>query len=272
LVAAILVAAPAPARADPATPTNYLSEVTSFDPPTGSVHAEIRGGDAFLHVEIEPGTEVVVLGYEGEPYLRIDPEGLVWNYLNDDRFAQINVPPSADAGATPAWTQVGDGGQYGWHDHRTHWMPPDPPIGVDQETVTHIQDWTVVLAIRFEPSASVLMIVGGLSALIVGSAQTLASPLGLGGEVLAWLPGFLVLVAGVVSIRRRLGLPVVGGSAVVMGMWCVSRLATLWMPVLPTGLPEWVERSAVVLAAACAVGLGAIVFRSFRGVTPSWQS
>src|SRR5690606_37797477 len=73
-----VVATAAPAAADAAGPGNYESEVEALVPDVPGVSAEIRGGDAFLEIDVEPGHEVVVLGYEGEPYLRIDPAGEVF--------------------------------------------------------------------------------------------------------------------------------------------------------------------------------------------------
>ncbi|MEA2057966.1 MAG: hypothetical protein U9O63_04545, partial [Actinomycetota bacterium] len=91
-VGLLVILGAGPAFADPATPTNYRSEVDAVAP-TGSFTAEVIGGDAFVRVVAGPGTDLVVLGYEGEPYIWFAPDGVVSvnrrspaAYLNDDRY------------------------------------------------------------------------------------------------------------------------------------------------------------------------------------------
>ncbi len=131
----LALVASGPAFADPAGPTDYRSEVTEVAPPTPEIGIEIVGGDSFVVLDVEPGTEVLVLGYRGEPYLRFDPDGSVWEnrrspaaYLNEERYGN-EFPPEADPDADPEWERVGGGGTYAWHDHRAHWMQPQPPAG-----------------------------------------------------------------------------------------------------------------------------------------------
>lgn len=152
----------APALADPATPTNYRSQVTAIDPP-GSLVAKIIGGDAFVNLVANPGSEVVVLGYEGEPYIRFAPDGVVTvnrrspaASLNDDRYAQITLPADADADAEPSWEPVASGGVYSWHDHRTHWMSRTPPSMVtasDGSRPVTIFDWSLPLVVDGSPGS-----------------------------------------------------------------------------------------------------------------------
>jgi hypothetical protein len=133
----LFVALPAlPAAADPAGPTDYRAEVVGVDPPVEGLHLRVLGGDSFLELEAPPGVEVLVLGYQHEPYLRFAPDGLVQEnrrspttYLNQDRFGRAAVPVEAAPGADPEWHTVARGGSYAWHDHRTHWMLPQEPHG-----------------------------------------------------------------------------------------------------------------------------------------------
>ncbi len=63
-------------------------------------------------LESDGGEEVVILGYDGEPYLRFTADGVFRNtrspatYLNEDRFANVTVPASADPEAPPEWERV----------------------------------------------------------------------------------------------------------------------------------------------------------------------
>lgn len=151
--AAVLIAA-APACADPATPTNYRSQVIYVEA-QGVTGVEIIGGDAFVRLTAAPGVTLEVLGYEGEEYIRFDPDGTVHvnqrspsKYLNDDRYANVELPAEADAGAVPRWETVSADGTYSWHDHRTHWMSPTPPATVgesDGAQTVQIFDWTLPL-------------------------------------------------------------------------------------------------------------------------------
>ena len=74
------------------------------------------------------GKNVVVPGYENEPYLRFLTSGRVEinvnspaKYLNEERYGGVKVP-RGDAKAKPQWQLVAQGGGYAWHDHRIHWM------------------------------------------------------------------------------------------------------------------------------------------------------
>ena len=149
---AMIVITATPASADPATPTNYRSQVV-FVESWGVAEVDIIGGDAFVRLTVEPGVTVEVLGYEGEQYIRFDPDGTVYvnlrspsKYLNDDRYANVDLPPEADAASVPRWELVSTDGIYSWHDHRTHWMSPIPPAAVgevDGAQTVQIFDWTL---------------------------------------------------------------------------------------------------------------------------------
>lgn len=132
-----LVAMPGTALADPAGPTDYLSEIREIEPVTPSIEVEVLGGDSFIQLRVEPGTEVFVVGYRsGEQYLWFQPDGTVLEnqnspskYTNDDRFGGGELPPNASVDAEPDWQQVAADGRYSWHDHRAHWMQTIRPAG-----------------------------------------------------------------------------------------------------------------------------------------------
>lgn len=157
--AAMVLLATAPASADPATPTNYRSQVVYVEGP-GVAAVEIVGGDAFVRLTAVTGVKLEVLGYEGEEYILFDPDGTVYvnqrspaKYLNDDRYANVELPAEADAEATPRWEAVSTDGTYSWHDHRTHWMSPTPPAVVgasDGSQTVQIFDWTLPLRVDGE--------------------------------------------------------------------------------------------------------------------------
>lgn len=172
-------------HADPAGPTDYRSEVVALTPAVSGFSARVIGGDSFLEVTAPPGVEVLIPGYAGEPYLRIDTEGRVWEnqrsparWYNRERFGG-EIPASADPTAEPEWTQIGSGGRWAWHDHRIHRMEEFPPLNarrsdqvLDARVPVRVGDVDLMIAVvsRWMPAPSPLpMIAGvglGLAALI----------------------------------------------------------------------------------------------------------
>lgn len=141
-----------PARADPARPTNYRSEVTGTEPGLDGVSFQVVGGDAFLEVSVSVGHSVLVPGYFDEPYIRIDRDNTVWvnqgspaYYINQDRYGETGVPSGIDAESPPMWIAVGSNGHYAWHDHRIHWMSYDRPPTVAGDAEQTIFPWELPL-------------------------------------------------------------------------------------------------------------------------------
>lgn len=158
--AALALGPAAPASAHGPTPdgTNYVGRVTAVVDPTdgttrppGAVTWQVHAADGLLQVTTTDGAEVVVEGYDDEPFLRVGPDGVFENrnspatYLNLDRMANATVPADVDPAAAPRWRRVSDARQWRWHDHRIHWMAPTPPPEVrDQPGVgQRVLAWTV---------------------------------------------------------------------------------------------------------------------------------
>ena len=124
-----------PASADPPGPTDYQTEIVSIEP-AADIEMGVIGGDSFLELRVLAPVEVIVLGYNAEPYLRFDADGTVYEnlrsptrYLNEDRYGGREIPSDASADAEPEWERVDDDAHYAWHDHRAHWMNPGRPVG-----------------------------------------------------------------------------------------------------------------------------------------------
>jgi hypothetical protein len=214
LAAVGVVLGASPAAADPPAPGDHRSRVTAVEPDVPGVSVEVVGGDSFLSLAVERGVEVVVLGYEGEEYLRVLADGTVErntrspaSYLNDDRYAAVDLPPEL-VGADPTelepeWERVAGGGAYAWHDHRIHWMAPGAPPHVARGDTF---DW----------SGPVELVVDGQPVSVLGETEYVedVSPL-------PWLAGGAVLAAmGVVALRRRtLPLAVLGTAVAIGAAW-----------------------------------------------------
>lgn len=146
----LLGAGPAAAHGRGSDATNFSSRITSA-PNLPGVEWRIYGGDEYLAVS-SPQVEVVVLGYEGEPYLRVGPEGVFENrnsaatYLNQERYAEVTVPAGVGPDVPPEWVKVSDESSYALHHHHIHWMAQSEPPAVRDnpgEAVVVNPEWTV---------------------------------------------------------------------------------------------------------------------------------
>ena len=113
LAALAALAFSSPALADPAGPTDYRSEIVSVEPSTSAVDVSILGGDSFVQLKVQTGTDVMVIGYRGEQYLWFQPDGTVLEnqnsptkYTNSDRYGGAEIPQTATADAAPDWHQI----------------------------------------------------------------------------------------------------------------------------------------------------------------------
>jgi hypothetical protein len=146
-----LIACPAAAAHGGGAAKGYRSTVERITPSIPGVSLRVLDGDDQLELTDTAGRRVVVLGYDGEPYLLFTRRGVYRNerspatYLNDDRYGKVDVPTSADPKASPRWKAVAAGVGYAWHDHRIHWMSPiaPPAVRTAKEQPHHIFDWRV---------------------------------------------------------------------------------------------------------------------------------
>jgi hypothetical protein len=238
-----VVLAPSVALADAAGPTDYRTTVVSVTPPIEGLNVSIEGGDSFIRLRAPAGSEVIVFGYAGEPYLRFAPDGTIAEnrfsaatYENENRFGASEVPPFVDYTAEPQWDDVGTGGVWAWHDHRSHWMLPDPPIGldpgdslpqqsipiaVDGRSVNIVVETTLIAAPSWWPTAfgvllglqlallgwwlgpataTLTTLLVSLAALVTGAGQFLSLPRETGPVHLWWLMPAVALVSGLTAI------------------------------------------------------------------------
>jgi hypothetical protein len=201
---ALCVAAPA-AVAHEGNP-NYRSEVRTIAPAVPGLEARVLNFDDRIEFVYDGDRDLLVEGYRGEPYLRFRADGRVQvnrrspaGYLNEDRFAQADVPGRADHRAPPEWRTLAQNGRYDWHDHRIHWMGKGslPPQVKDESKPAKVFAWSIPLE------------AGGRRAAVRGTLSWLGRdgggfPLGAAMSLIA------ALVAGgllVVFVRRRRARP-----------------------------------------------------------------
>lgn len=204
-------------------PTNYRTLVDPIVPRVPGL--AVRPVDLGTRLELtnDGTTEVVVLGYDGEPYLRVGPRGVFENvrspatYLNRTlRLDEASepVPPIADPDAEPRWRRVDDGRTARWHDHRAHWMGRADPPAVrrtpDREQL--VQAFEIELRQGSTPIA------------VAGEVRWVPGP-----SPWPWVVGALVLAGLVVAAGRSrratrlvalvLGLVAVSEALHVLGSW-----------------------------------------------------
>jgi hypothetical protein len=150
--------------ADPGPATNYRSVVMRLEPAVPDLEFRVIDLGARVSLTVHGPHTVVVMGYEGEPFLRVDRRGVWQNmrspatYLNRDRYARTPIPPDADATAPPLWHRMSNGHIARWHDHRTHWMATRPPPAVSahpQLPRSIIDPWTIPLRVDGSPATVV---------------------------------------------------------------------------------------------------------------------
>jgi len=303
---AALLAIPSAAHADPAEPTDYRSEVVAIMPETPTIAVEVVGGDSFLRLRAQPGTEVVVLGYQNEPFLRVRADGVVEHnarspstYLSLDRMGGAAVPAHADATLPPLWHAIGSGGTYAWHDHRAHWMSPDPPpdarrgdriqtgavpLVVDgvPVTVSVATDWLpapspvplyvgaglaaagIVLALAWRGRVAWPVVAVAAVAAGVGAWQYVSLPPETGPLLVWWLLPAVAAVSALaaVALGRRL---LAGALLILAGLelaaWVYVRRQGAFRALTPTDAPLWLDRGVLAATAVVAVAglLGGLV-------------
>ena len=311
LVAGALVAPATPAFAhagDAPVATTYRTAVTGVSTPEKGLSVRAVEGGARLELANDTGHPIEILGYSGEPYLDVRPDGTYQNlnspatYLNRTLAGDNPVPASADPTAVPSWRRVSTATTVRWHDRRTHWLSAGAPPG-DLSRVHRLRDWSVPL----REQARVFAITGTLD-WVPAPRVTFwwlgAGLLGLAalGLALRW-PGLvrpLALIAGAAPLAYAVSRAADGGSPpLVLFPVGLLALAAVWRhppfflaltglvvfvfggvtlgfggAVLPTAGPAWLARCFVLLSAGLGLGLAAVgVFRlRARAASPATPS
>jgi hypothetical protein len=160
-LSAVVLALLAPAadahKADP----NYLTQVKTIQPPTSGVSVSVINRSDQLLLHNTSGKDVVVFGYEKEPYARVLADGTVEvntnspaYYLNEDRYGTTKPPAGVTARSPAKWKTLDKTARFQWHDHRMHWMGKSrPPQVKDPNKRTKIYDWKVPITIGSQAGA-----------------------------------------------------------------------------------------------------------------------
>ncbi|MBL8778327.1 MAG: hypothetical protein JNK12_20480 [Acidimicrobiales bacterium] len=274
LAAVVALASPAAAHGGPGGDdpggTNFRTRILEVTPDVDGL--EIRVIEAGARVELvnDTGEEIIVRGYEDEPFLRVNDDGVFENlrspatYLNRSRQASSEIPPEADADAAPDWQRLDSGQVARWHDHRAHWMGGDPPAVVEEPGAEHvvIPSWMIPIDVgrdRVEVSGDLVWVPGPPPWPHYLLALGLAVGLTLAGLTSRWR---WAVTAGVVLLIVAAGIDAVG-------VWTetseptVAKLGGLGAPLTTTAIAivsitqlRRAPREALIFAAASATSFG----------------
>jgi hypothetical protein len=308
LVAGAFLAPATPAFAhggDAPESTAYRTSVTGISTPEKGLSVRTIEAGARLELTNHTGHSVEILGYSGEPYLDVRPDGTYQNvnspasYLNETLEGDNPAPATADPTAVPSWRRISTATSVRWHDQRTHWLSPGlPPAATTDPSRTHrLREWAVPLREETRTFA------------ITGTLDWVPAPraglwwLGAGLLGLAAIAGTrrwprsvrpLALIAGLAPIAYAVSRAADGGSPpLVLFPVGLLALAAAWRhppfflaltglvvlifgglsigfggAVLPTAGPSWVARLLVLLAAASGLALTVIGGLRLRSSAP----
>ena len=230
--------------------TNYRSTLTGVSPALPGLRVAVVNLGSDLRVTWTGPSQLTIFGYQGEPYLRIGPDGVFRNRLSPATYLNVTrslgaIPPYADANAAPDWVKLSGGRSVLWHDHRIHWMggPTPAPVAAAPGSFHHVVTWKLNMTEAGTPivATGTLDWVPGSSAwpwigLIVGLAVVGIVV----GASRRWASGLLALVAILVGtdILHAVGtglfasgsmvhklLFVIGGSYYSVVAWVLGAVA-----------------------------------------------
>jgi len=133
--------------------TAYRTTVTGITAAEKGLRVRAVEAGARLELSNKTGHTVEILGYSGEPYLEVRPDGTYENtsspatYENQTLSGDTAVPATADPTAPPTWRRASTSTTVRWHDQRTHWLTTGlPPAAQADPGRTHrLRDWSVPL-------------------------------------------------------------------------------------------------------------------------------
>ena len=273
--------------------SDYRIQVTGWQGDHTGIELRVVELGNRLELHRTTARSVMVLGYSGEPYLRLDASGVSENvnspahYLDLDRFASTNPPDTASATAVPSWTMLSAGSVVRWHDHRAHWMSNTPRADVlaapdvervifaaqQIEFVVDGRNVDAVIRVTWLPPPMRYVWLGAASALGLGAAAALvliptthallpplavlgtaATLVGQGASNTRHVLGLIVILAAVLAMLIRRPLLSVG-AAVGAGVLAATRIEAFEHELLAGWPTAVVQRVALVVGIACCLGV-----------------
>jgi len=270
-------------------PSNYQARITSITPRVPGVHLRVVDLGAKLELTNRTSSDVLVLGYEGEPYLRVGPQGVFENvhssatYVNRSLKGGV-IPEGIDTRpeATPQWRKISDGHTARWHDHRAHRMQPGlpPQVASDPSAFHHVsvdhvkfvhdgKTSDATLALDWVPGPSgVRWIPVIVAALLLGLGIALVAGW---SRALAVLVGLLVVIDIVHAVSYEVARPGSNAGKVLQFFGGTFVSVLVWIAAVPTVIGLW-RRRVEALYGAVFVGLMVALVGGASDLTALWHS
>ncbi len=218
---------------------DYQARIVSVRPATDLIQLRIVDGDQRLWMRVRPGVRVMVLGVQGEPFLRFALGQVDVNTRSVtaglDKLAPGAPPPSFQSTTAPVWKRVAGGEAYLWPERRIGALQPlaarSPPGAARWTIPLEVNGRRVIISGQLLHAGSP----GVWLALASGLAAT-----GLAAAALAWRrrPGgrapmlaWLGAVAAAAMVLARVGREAYGRPDLGLGNWVELGLT------LAVGLP-----------------------------------
>jgi hypothetical protein len=307
--AVLVPAAPALAHGgDAPAATAYRTTVTAITRPEAGLTVRTVEAGARLELSNRTGHSVEVLGYAGEPYLDVRPDGTYENVhspaatLNATLTGTTALPADADPTAPPSWRRISTSTTVRWHDQRTHWLSSGtPPQALADPTRAHrLRDWEVPLRVQvrtfairgtldWEPPPRTWMwwlLTAGAGLAATGLAlrwsRSVVPVAVIGGLAPLWYawartsdgasPSLVLVLSGLFALgaayRHPPFLLALAGACLVL-FGGVTEVGVFSAAVLPAVGPAWLTRLAVALALTAGTALAATGVLRMRAAVPA---
>jgi hypothetical protein len=291
LVAAIALAAPATAAAHLRTGRTAVDFRASVLTTPRAVHARVYRADLALRLTLAGPHRVVALGYLGEPFLRLEPDGVFVNAASPTAAGTKLAEP--ERSGRPVWKLRSRGTSVTWHDARVRggassgrWRIPLVIDGHRAHLVGTVErvgapaawPWSVIAAAfaaavgiglrrqkLLRPVTASLGAIAAAGTLLSAIGFALASTASQGtwiegaNEAAAAIAGAVVLTRGSLDAKA-----LAGGFLDLLGLAAgLTKLPVFLHGIVLSTLPGGLERLAVtvaIAAGAAATVLGLVVF------------
>ncbi len=145
---AVILMAPATAGAhirSGTLSTDFDARVSHFRPSAHGLAARVLDGDQRLELRVAPPRVVIVLGIEGEPFLRFSSTGVEANLASPTAATERVVSPGEAVFSGPArWRRVSRAHAFAWHENR---LRPVPTVRSGSTRPSEVGTWSIPLVV-----------------------------------------------------------------------------------------------------------------------------
>ena len=262
-------------------------------PARSAVAARVFAGNQALVLTASPGHAVLVLGYTGEPFLRIDAAGVAVNAASPTAAAVgLLGPTRSSVGRAPDWRLRSGRRRAVWQDARLRSLPPGVshsewqiPLVIDGRRVRLEGEIRRVgapspspwlgLGVPFVARAALLLsrfrsllrgaaVVLGVAAAAGTLATAAAFALGANASTGHWIEGgyeveFVLIGLAVVAFGQVDARPIAGGALGLLGLAVgLTKLPVFLHGIVLSAVPAAVARASVLLAISAGVAAATV--------------